>query len=41
VSTPGAETIPNGAVRDLVTIINGGVRLSSRQGGYLRRITRR
>jgi hypothetical protein len=35
-----AETIPNGAVRNLVTIINGGVRMSSRQGGWLRQVRR-
>jgi len=35
------EPIPNGAVRDLVTIINGGVRMSPRLGGSLRKISRR
>jgi hypothetical protein len=41
VSEPGAEPIINGAVRDLVKIINGGVRMSSRQGGWLRQVNRR
>jgi YDG domain len=40
-SNQGAETIPSGAVRDLVTIINGGVRMSAKQGVSLRRISRR
>jgi hypothetical protein len=40
-SNQGAETIPSGAVRDLVTIINGGVRMSSKQGVSLRRVSRR
>jgi hypothetical protein len=40
-SKPGAEPIPSGAVRDLVTIVEGGVRMSSRQGGYLRYVNRR
>jgi hypothetical protein len=37
----GVEPIPNGAVRDLVTIINGGVRMSPRQGGRLGWLGRR
>jgi hypothetical protein len=40
-SNQGAETIPNGAVRNLVTIVGGGVRMSSRQGGWLRQVNSR
>jgi hypothetical protein len=40
-SKPGAEPIINGAVRSLVTIVNGGVRMSSRLGGSLRRVSNR
>ena len=40
-SKTGVEPIPNGAVRDLVTIINGGVRMSPRQGGRLGWVGRR
>jgi hypothetical protein len=40
-SKTGVEPIPNGAVRDLVTIINGGVRMSPKQGGRLGWLGRR
>ena len=36
VSKPGAKPIPNGAVRDPVTIVNGGVLMSSRLGVGMR-----
>jgi hypothetical protein len=40
VSAAGTEPIINGAIRELVAIVNGGVRMSSRQGGYLRYVNR-
>ena len=35
-SKPDAEPVINGAVRDLVSIVNGGVRISSAEAGALR-----
>jgi hypothetical protein len=40
-SNPSAVTIPNGAVRDLVTIIDGGIRLSPKRGARLGWVGRR
>jgi hypothetical protein len=37
---PGAEPVINGAVRDFVTVVNGGVRLASMQAGALRWVKR-
>jgi hypothetical protein len=36
VSKSDAESIINGAVRQLVSIVNGGVRMSSSEAGALR-----
>src|SRR5262249_16951247 len=41
VSKPGAERMVNGAVRQLVSIVNGGVRMSSTEAGALRWVSSR
>jgi hypothetical protein len=41
VSAAGTEPIINGAVRELMAIVDGGMRMSSRQGGSLRYVNRR
>jgi len=40
-SKADAEHIPSGAVSNLVSIVNGGVRMSPRLGGSLRRVNSR